>query len=157
MKQGFKEILGYVFSGITIIVYFVLLSILENPPVLNILQYFGWISFVTGIIFMVLAIATLLKNHTKAVINRGIYSIVRHPLYLGAMFLFLAMGFFLPHWIMIILSAVNIMYIYWFMIVEDKKNIEKFDDNYKQYMQFVPRVNFLYGLIRQIYNKERKK
>jgi protein-S-isoprenylcysteine O-methyltransferase Ste14 len=69
-------------------------------------------------------------------------------MYLGAMFLFLAMAFFLPHWIMATLSVVNVMILYGFMLAEEKGNLEKFGDAYARYMQSVPRLNLLAGCIR---------
>ncbi len=152
-----KEILGYIVNGLTIPVYFVLLSVLEIPPALNILKYAGFIFSIVGMALVILAIATLLRKNTKDVIDSGIFSVVRHPLYLGAMFMFLSMAFFLPHWIMVILSIVNMIILYWFMIGEEKRNTEKFGDDYERYMQSVPRVNPLAGFILLLRRRRREK
>jgi protein-S-isoprenylcysteine O-methyltransferase Ste14 len=157
MQQKSKEVIGYIVNGLTIVVYFALLSVLEIPPALDILQYVGWILLAVGIALVILAFAALLGKHTKAVIDRGILSVVRHPMYLGAMFIFLAMVFFLPHWIMAILSLVSIIYIYWFMVVEETRNIEKFGDDYESYMQLVPRVNLLAGFIKLLLRRRKVK
>ena len=157
MQQKSKEVLGYIVNGLTIVVYFVLLSVLEIPPALNMLQYVGWILLAVGIALVILAFAALLGKHTKAVIDSGILSVVRHPMYLGAILIFLAMAFFLPHWIMVILSVVSIIYIYWFMVVEEKRNIEKFGDDYERYMQSVPRVNLLSGFIQLQRRRKRER
>lgn len=153
MQQKSKENFGSVVSGLTIVAYFILLFTLEIPPALKYLQPVGLVLFAAGIIFIALAISTLLRNHTETVTRRGVFAIVRNPLYLGAMFLFLSMAFFLPHWIMVLLSVVNILILYWFMVVEEQKNLEKFGESYAQYMQVVPRANFIIGFIRLLRRK----
>jgi len=41
MQQKSKEILGYIVNGLTIVIYFALLFVLEIPPALQVLQYVG--------------------------------------------------------------------------------------------------------------------
>lgn len=44
------------------------------------------------------------------------------------------------------------------MIEEEKRNIEKFGEGYKDYIQRVPRINLLVGIIKQMhYIKENEK
>ena len=157
MQQKSKEVLGYIVNGLTIAVYFALLSVLEIPPALHVLQYVGWILLVTGIAFVILTTTALLGKHTEAVVSSGVFSVVRHPMYLGSISIFLSMACFLPHWLMAILSAFNVIYIYWFMVLEEQKNIEKFGDDYERYMQSVPRVNLLAGFIRLLRRRRREK
>jgi protein-S-isoprenylcysteine O-methyltransferase Ste14 len=156
MQQKSIEVVGYIVDGLTVIVYCVLLFVLEVPPDLNVLQYAGWILLVAGTALVILTIAALLRKRT-VMIDNGIFSVVRHPMYLGSMCIFLALSFFLPHWIMAILSAVAIVYIYWFTVVEEKRNIERFGDNYRRYMQSVPRINLLAGIIRLQRSMRREK
>ena len=39
----------------------------------------------------------------------------------------------------------------------DRRLVERFSDNYKDYMQKVPRINFLAGVIRLIQNRKNEK
>jgi protein-S-isoprenylcysteine O-methyltransferase Ste14 len=39
---------------------------------------------------------------------------------------------------------------------EDQRLIEKFGDDYKRYMQSVPRMNFLVGVIRLVRRRKRE-
>ena len=153
LPQKSKEILGYIVNVSTIAIYFVMLSVLEIPHALQVLQFMGLILFAAGIIFIILTIATLVIKPADSVISSGVFSVVRHPMYLGAIFIFLSMACFLPHWIMVTLAVVNVIYIYWFMVVGEQKNIEKFGDDYKHYMQSVPRANLFVGFIRLLRSK----
>ena len=44
---------------------------------------------------------------------------------------------------------------YFIALKADQELIEKFDDDYKRYMQKVPRINFLVGLIRLVGRRNR--
>ena len=150
MQQKFKERIGYIVNFSTIGFYFVLLIVLEIPPPLEFLQYAGLVLFAAGLLLIVLSIVALNKNQSKdTLINSGVYSLVRHPMYLGAIFVYSSMAFFLPHWIMVILAVVNVLYIYWFMVIGEQQNIEKFGDDYVSYMQSVPRANLIAGFLRR--------
>ncbi|MEJ2560660.1 MAG: hypothetical protein P8186_31445, partial [Anaerolineae bacterium] len=79
--------------------------------------------------------------------------VVRHPMYLGAMLLFLSWIFFLPHWTIVLISAVNIAIVYGFILQGERQNIARFGDTYRRYMETVPRINLLAGLIRRLQSK----
>ena len=148
MSEKLKENASYVFHILTFIAYFILLSILEIPPALQFLQYFGVLFFLLGMIFLILSIISLMRNKTAGLLQTGVYGIVRHPMYVGAILLFSAMVLFLPHWIMLILAAINIIIVYRFMLDGERQNIKKFGQDYRDYMTLVPRVNLGLGLIR---------
>jgi protein-S-isoprenylcysteine O-methyltransferase Ste14 len=148
MSEKLKEKASYVFHILTFIAYFILLSILEIPPALQFLQYFGVLFFLLGMIFLILSIISLMRNKTAGLLQTGVYGIVRHPMYVGAILLFSAMVLFLPHWIMLILAAINIIIVYRFMLDGERQNIKKFGAEYRTYMAHVPRANLILGLIR---------
>ena len=147
MQNQTKENLGYIINGLTIALYFFLLFSVE-PPSLTVLQYGGWLFFISGMILVILSFVALLGPHPKPVIDHGILAVVRNPMYLGAILIYIAMAFFMPHWIMMILAVVNALIIYWFMVIEEEKNIEKFGEDYQRYMQSVPRANIFAGFVR---------
>jgi protein-S-isoprenylcysteine O-methyltransferase Ste14 len=153
LSEKFKENASYALHIFTFIAYFVLLFVLETPPALDFLQYIGLVLFVLGIVFLTLSLLALLRNKTGALITSGVYGIVRHPMYLGAILLFTAMVCFLPHWIMLLLSAINIIIVYRLMIEGEAQNINKFGSEYQEYMRVVPRANPLVGLMKWIKKK----
>ena len=148
MVDKIKEYASYGLQILTFIAYFILLSILEIPPALQFLQYFGVLFFLIGMVFLILSLIMLMRNETGKLLQTGVYGIVRYPMYLGAILLFAAMVLFLPHWIMLILAVINIIIVYSFMLMGEGQNIKKFGEDYREYMACVPRVNFVLGLIR---------
>jgi len=154
MKGKLKEYLAYGMHVATLILYFILLFVVEIPPGLVFLQYFAFLFFGIGIVFVVLSIITQTRKKEARIIQSGVYALVRHPMYFGAMCLFLAMALFLPHWIMILLSMLNLVVIFRFMITEERENLEKLGPEYKVYMEEVPRLNLLLGLMRALKQKK---
>jgi protein-S-isoprenylcysteine O-methyltransferase Ste14 len=153
MKQETKETLGYVVNGLSFALFFYLASALEGLYVSPLIKYLAWILLGFGLVLIVLSIATLVRNREAGLIEWGIYGIVRHPMYLGAMVLFLSWIFFLPHWITVLISSVNIAIVYWFILQGERQNITKFGDPYRRYMETVPGINLLAGLIWRLRSK----
>ena len=153
MKQKTKETFGYVVNGLSFALFFYLASTLDvyyvSPPI----RYLAWILLSLGVVLIVLSIAALVNNRKAGLIEWGIYGIVRHPMYLGAMILFLSWIFFHPHWIIVLISSVNIAIVYWFLLQGERQNITKFGDTYRRYMETVPRINLLTGLSRRLQSK----
>jgi len=146
MKEKVKEISGYFLHILTLIAYFILLFVLEVPPALKFLQYFGIVFFALGIVLLILSLRSHLRNKSGNLITNGVYALVRHPMYIGGMFLFLAMVCFLLHWIMALLVSLNLIVIYLFMLEGDQSNTNKFGEAYAQYMKKVPRINLIIGI-----------
>ena len=86
--------------------------------------------------------------HTTKLVDTGIYSIIRHPQYVTFILFAIAGMLLFQHWIIILLGIPVIPLMYIDLIKADKDAIEKFGDDYKQYMKKVPRANFLLGIIR---------
>lgn len=148
-----KETVGYAVNVISFALFFYLASTLDvlyfSPPI----KYLGWILLGFGVVLIVLSITTFARNRNVGLIEWGIYGIVRHPMYLGAMVLFLSWIFFLPHWIIVLISSVNIAIVYWFILQGERQNITKFGDTYRRYMEAVPRINLLAGITRRLQSK----
>jgi protein-S-isoprenylcysteine O-methyltransferase Ste14 len=153
MKQETKETLGYVVNGLSVVLFFYLVSIIDVLDVSPLIIYLAWVLFGFGLVLIVLSIATLVSHREVGLIEWGIYGIVRHPMYLGAMVLFLSWILFLPHWIIVLISSLNIAIVYWSILQGEHQNITKFGDPYVRYMETVPRINLLAGLIRRLQRK----
>ena len=94
--------------------------------------------------------------HTTKLVDTGIYSIVRHPQYVTFILWAIAGMLLFQHWIIIILGIPIIPLTYIDLIRADKDSIEKFGDDYKQYMKKVPRANFILGILRHLRRRNRK-
>ena len=153
MKNHIRQGAGYILHILTFVAYFFFLFVLDIPGKLYFLQYFGMFFFVLGIVLLILSLRSLIKNKSGELIKKGVYAIVRHPMYLGGMFLFIAMICFLPHWIMILLVSINLVVIYRFMCDGDRQNIDRFGDDYVQYIKQVPRLNLITGIANRLREK----
>ena len=126
----------------------------------------GWVVWVFG---MVLVMAPIIMFprwggvekgksfvHTTRLVDTGIYSVVRHPQYLGGIFaIFMTTLLWYPHWLFGILGVVGTVVVYMSCREEDQRLIHQFGEDYKNYMQKVPRMNFLIGIIRLIRRRKR--
>lgn len=92
---------------------------------------------------------------TKVVVERGIYSVVRHPIYLSFMMYVMGLIFISQHWLSLFFGIPIIVLMYQCMRDEEKNNIAKFGNDYKLYMKKVPRANFMLGIIRYIRRRNR--
>ena len=87
--------------------------------------------------------------HTTRLVSTGIYCVVRHPQYLGGIFaIFMTTLLWYPHWLFGVLGVVGTAVVYMGCREEDQRLIQQFGDDYIRYMQKVPRMNFLIGIIR---------
>ena len=134
MKQKTKDTIGYIVNGFSIALFIYLVSTLDVPGSLRPLRYFGWILLGFGIGLIVLSIVALVRTHGAGLSEQGIYGIVRHPMYLGAMICFLSYFFFHPHWLILLISSANIAVVYWFILQGEQQEITRFGDAYRRYM-----------------------
>lgn len=96
--------------------------------------------------------------NTTCLVDTGIYAIIRHPQYTGGIYaIFLTTILWYPHWLFVVLGITGIVVIYMGCREEDQRMIEKFGDDYKSYMERVPRMNFIAGFARLIRQKKNKK
>ncbi|MDI3501879.1 MAG: hypothetical protein PWR09_3 [Archaeoglobi archaeon] len=85
------------------------------------------------------------------------YAFVRHPEFLGHIVIIMALILIAQHWISMIIATALIVLLCFAMVEEEKRNIEKFGEAYKDYMRRVPRINLLIGIIRGIHEKKENK
>ena len=92
--------------------------------------------------------------HTTKLVDTGIYSIVRHPQYVTFILWAIAGMLLFQHWIIVLIGIPVIPLMYIDLLRADKQLIEKFGNDYKNYMQKVPRANFVLGIIRLLLNRK---
>ncbi len=86
---------------------------------------------------------------TTALVDTGIYAIVRHPQGgTAGILLNLALALIGQHWLLVVLAAVGMVLLYMDTFKADEACTEKFGQEYVRYMQRVPRVNFVAGILR---------
>lgn len=152
-----KEMLLLSIVGLTVILNGVLMALLEPPTVLDELRILAWIPFGIGCALVILSIVALRSKGTEAVIDTGIYAVVRHPMYLGGIFFYVYLILWAQHWIIAIIAIVGMVCVYLTMRIEEEERcIEKFGDAYRRYMQAVPRANLLAGVTRMLQRRKRE-
>ncbi len=128
---------------------------LYNSVNLVILLYAGWIILAFGIVFLLWSSKSRRERHVEKDINKetfvesGIYAFVRHPEFLGHILIIFALIIISQHWISLIVGIILILLLCFAIIKEEKENIEKFGDAYRDYMKRVPRINLIAGIIKQ--------
>jgi protein-S-isoprenylcysteine O-methyltransferase Ste14 len=89
--------------------------------------------------------------HTGKMVTGGLYSVVRHVQYTGGVLsIFFATPFLYPHWIFVVLAIPGIWLTWLGTKREDQYLIDKFGNEYKEYMAKVPSMNLLTGICRKI-------
>ena len=143
----------------------VMVFVFYNYYSLDFLVYTGWILVVFSVVIIFLAGGEFRKKggapkgesivHTTVVVDSGIYAVVRHPQYLGFILFVLAMVLMSQHWLSVFSGVVGSALFYKDILREEQMSIEKFGDQYKRYMQKVPRMNLFLGITRFL--RRRKK
>ena len=146
MKRETKDNILMVILGITFFLNLIMMNLF--PPTIEELVVAGYIILGIGALFFILSVYTLRRKGTSNVVDSGIYSIVRHPMYLGGMVMFFSHIFLGQNWIVTVSTIIAIVCCYLIIQSGDQRNIERFGEDYKLYMQKVPRANFLLGIIR---------
>jgi len=170
-KEAHKELekRGLVESERWEIIPWVIYIILEWPlniifsdqlPVIHFPPIVIYISAVLAALGMLLAVwvtrmhykgGGLGHDETIILFKKGIYGVVRHPGVLGFMPFPILLPIIISPYVPftpLSVAAIIIMfvYLYYGVYLEEKMDIEKWGDEYRQYMKEVPRFNFIKGL-----------
>jgi protein-S-isoprenylcysteine O-methyltransferase Ste14 len=93
---------------------------------------------------------------TTRVVDRGVYAVVRHPQYLGYMFLVLGFTLHSQNYLTAIVGGTAIVLFYVQSIREERFCARQLGAEYVAYMKRVPRFNILVGSIRYIIRRFQK-
>ena len=144
----------------------VLTGLLE--PVFYLPSYIiGWIVWAVGMVLVMAPIVMFPRKggvpkgktfvHTTRLVDTSIYAVVRHPQYLGGVLaIFVATPLLYPHWLFVVLGIPGVIILYWSTKSEEQRLIERFGDDYRSYMQRVPRMNLIMGIIRLLRRHKRR-
>lgn len=159
--QCFDDLLPYLPSsvaGVLTVAQVVLAFLVHGEPPLA-LEWAGWICLWTAGLLALLPILTFMRRggvprgksyvQTTLLVDRGIYALVRHPQG-GTAWLLINLGVMLVawHWSSPLLGLPSMLLAYADTFKADQSCVEKFGPAYERYMERVPRVNPLAGLVR---------
>ena len=108
------------------------LHLIISLPSLSLGIWFG----IKGVIETTLRVAE--THRTEKIVTTGVYSIIRHPQYLGALLVHLGFSFLLSSWYSLIFTPLVIGYIYITSWKEERELIKEFGKEYEDYMGEVP-------------------
>ena len=127
----------------------------------------GWVVWAVGMVLVMAPIVMFPRRggitkgksfvHTTRLVDSGIYAVVRHPQYLGGILsIFVATPLLYPHWLFAILGIPGAVILYWSTKEEEKRLIKRFGNDYQAYMQKVPRMHIILGIIR-LYRRQKSR
>jgi len=102
--------------------------------------YVGLIVYLLGYAFCILAMLAFIATPTNKPNTAGIYSISRHPVYLGTFFIILGPGVASASWVYLLLASILLASMRnALMIPEERQCCERFGNAYREYMNRTPR------------------
>jgi protein-S-isoprenylcysteine O-methyltransferase Ste14 len=144
----------------------ILVFVFYNYYKLGFLVYAGWILLVFSVVIILLAGGEFRKKggapkgksivRTTVLVDSGVYAVIRHPQYLGFMLFVLALVLMSQHWLSVISGVLGSVLFYKDVLREEQMSVKKFGDYYEQYMERVPRMNFLIGILRLLRRRRKQ-
>jgi protein-S-isoprenylcysteine O-methyltransferase Ste14 len=152
------HLLAWIWAALLLLQLGLVFFVFTEPESVG-LMIAGWVVWAVGVVFAIVPILALRTRggvpegksymETTTLVDTGIYALVRHPQGGTAGLLFnLALPLIGQHWLLAILGAVGMALIYLDAFRTDEACLEKFGPPYADYMQRVPRVNFVAGIVR---------
>ncbi len=89
-----------------------------------------------------------------ALVDRGPYTIIRHPQYLGFMLINFTFMISNPHWLCILSGAAAILAFYLYTGQEERRLTGAYGPDYEEYLQEVPGFNAALGFIRWLKTRD---
>jgi protein-S-isoprenylcysteine O-methyltransferase Ste14 len=156
-----KVISSYMLIGV--VVQLLMLFLYGNWANLDIIMYLGFFSLIISAVLF-LSSNILRKEgemeegkgfETTKLVDIGIYGVIRHPIYLGLAYVFIGFAFISQHPLSLFFGFTMALGCYYFMIEEEKLILEKFGEDYSQYMKKIPRSNLVIGIWRVFRKKDK--
>jgi protein-S-isoprenylcysteine O-methyltransferase Ste14 len=131
----------------------------SNPEGVALVRYAGFALWAVAVVFAIVPIFALRRRggvqegqsymKTTTLVTTGVYSLVRHPQG-GLAWLLMNLAAILigQTWPITLLGAISMILAYLDTHKTDQYCIEKFGQEYERYMEMVPRVNVVLGVVR---------
>jgi protein-S-isoprenylcysteine O-methyltransferase Ste14 len=151
-------------ASVLLVTQYILAFFVFKLSGLKVLQWIGWGIWIISLYFGLAPIFIFRKKggvsqgesymKTTRLVETGPYAILRHPQYVAGVLFSVSMMFLCQQWLVIVLGLVSMVLFYLDIRAADQEGIEKFGDEYRDYIQRVPRANFLLGIV--LWLKRRK-
>ena len=147
-----------ILASILLVAQYFLAFFVYKMPGLEALHWIGWVIWFISVVFGFAPIFILRSRgdvakgnsyvKTTQLVDSSLYAVVRHPQYVAGMLFNLALIFLAQHWVIFLVGVVSMVLFYIDIPAADQEGIAKFGDAYREYMERVPQVNFLLGILR---------
>jgi len=77
-------------------------------------------------------------HRAEKIVTRGVYSIVRHPQYLGGLLSHIGISFLLSAWYSLLSTPLMVVFVFLISRKEEEELIREFGKEYEDYMEKVP-------------------
>ncbi len=151
-----KRIVYEIYEACGLGIYFSLIAAGWTWKTIDIfpLIYLGYALYVPAAVIVILSFVNLKHKgkptsgweYTTLLVDKGIFQIVRHPLYLGSAIWTIGIMLVIQSIPSTILGLVAVFCFWMASKEEDEFNIRKFGDGYHKYMERVPRWNIFKSL-----------
>lgn len=163
MKRWLKPLLtaSWILAGALMILQLVLSIILFNQAGVEAFRYVGWILLVASIGLGWLSVSILRKKVGREqkesrkmvagdskILESGVYGVVRQPQYLTSVCVNLALILIAQSWVVGTFGVFGMTLNYVAAVSADQELLDKFGEDYRDYMNRVPRINFITGIVR---------
>ncbi|MHA2061136.1 MAG: methyltransferase family protein [Candidatus Sifarchaeia archaeon] len=77
-------------------------------------------------------------HRTEKIVTKGVYSVIRHPQYLGGLFAHVGISFLLSAWYSLLVTPLMIFLVYLLSCKEEEELVREFGKEYEDYKKNVP-------------------
>lgn len=145
-------------AGMLMVAAWMLYFLRFHDPAFQLIVYAGWAVLAAGLALIFSSMFFLRTRgqpeegrdftQTTQLVQSGLYAVVRHPLYLGWLLMYLAAMFLSQHWVVAVLALLGVACMVLIVRQEDRLLAERFGDAYESYMAAVPALNLAVGVAR---------
>ena len=133
-----EKILAY--STHVIIMPFVFIYSIFLPLKLGtIWLYVGLPIFALSVVMYVVTIINVANTPVDEPVTRGVYRILRHPIYFSGFLMYISIGIASASWVVLLCALLWIAFLYIVVPTEERFLLEKYGDAYREYMERTPR------------------
>ncbi|HEC76739.1 MAG TPA: isoprenylcysteine carboxylmethyltransferase family protein [Thermoplasmatales archaeon] len=101
--------------------------------------YVGLFIYWVGMIFLTIAVINFATTPVDKPVTRGVFRISRNPMYVGWFLIYIGIGIACGSWIFLLIAIVFIILQHILVITEERMCLEKFGDEYREYMNKTPK------------------
>jgi protein-S-isoprenylcysteine O-methyltransferase Ste14 len=101
--------------------------------------YAGLLVYLLGLFVVILAMLSFYTTPVRKPVTKGIYSISRHPMYVGHFFVNIGISIACLSWIFLLAAIVAVILEYSAVASEERACLKQYGDAYREYMNRTPR------------------